>query len=50
MQFHEKKLDLFDFTGFFLPGLFLNFWPAVCITVGQKIKKKVQDQKTHEIK
>ena len=28
MQFHEEKIDLFDFTSF-LPGLPLIFWPAV---------------------
>ena len=27
MQFHEKKIDLFDFTSS-LPGLFKIFWPA----------------------
>ena len=25
----RKKIDLFDFTSFFLPGFFLIFWPAV---------------------
>ena len=25
-----REIDLFDFTGFFWPGLFLIFWPTEC--------------------
>ena len=28
MQFHEKKVDLFDFASYFA-WTFLNFWPTV---------------------
>ena len=29
-NFTKTKNDLFDFTSFFLPGLFSIFWPAMC--------------------
>ena len=35
MQFHEKKIDLFDFTSFFLAWTFLNF--LACCVVFQNI-------------
>ena len=33
MQFHEKKLDLFDFTSFFFAWTFLNFLARRCDTI-----------------
>ena len=38
MQFHEKKIDLFDFTSFFARA-FLNFL-VLCVHKWAKIRKK----------
>ena len=41
MEFAQKiirEIDLFDFTSFFLPGLFKIFWPTVLVSARRCVK------------